>query len=316
MTHSLFESRAEAGRRLAARLQAVDLVRPIVLAIPRGGIEVGAPLALALGAELDVVLSRKLRAPNQPELAVGSVSESGEVYLGRFASELTGTSDDYLQREVAYQIAELERRAKWFRAVRAKADVRGRTVVITDDGIATGATMIAALRTVRAQQPKEIIVAIPVAPREQIPELRALSDRVVCLCVASEFWSVGQYYRSFAEVTDDKVEQLLRESARTPRNMPPEKAGDRTSAEQAPAVSPGPAEAAARRPWSMSAAWRPATSRLPQPPGETPRPLPIEIPVVPEPVPGLVPEVPVPPVEVPAPAPSEVPEPREHARGG
>ena len=112
MKHDLFESREEAGRRLAARLHDVDLVRPIVLAIPRGGVEVGAPLALALGAELDVVLSRKLRAPRQPELAVGSVSESGDVYLGPFANELTGTSDDYLQREVAYQIAELERQTK------------------------------------------------------------------------------------------------------------------------------------------------------------------------------------------------------------
>ena len=143
-----------------------------------------------------------------------------------------------------------------------------------------------------------------------------VSDRVVCLCVASEFWSVGQFYRSFAEVTDDKVEQLLRESARTPRDTPPDEAGDRNSAERAPAVAYWRDDSAAVPQSNMSAAWRHATSRLPQPPGETPRPLPIEIPVVPEPVPGLVPEVPVPPVEVPAPAPSEVPEPRERARGG
>lgn len=215
MTHDWFEDREDAGRQLAARLQEVTLVRPLVLAIPRGGVEVAAPLAHALGAELDLVLSRKLRAPGQPELAVGAVSESGEVYLNHFASELAGAGHGYVQREVAHQMAEIERRAKRFRSVRLKAPVSGRSVIITDDGIATGATMIAALRTVRAQEPRELIVAVPVAPRERLAEIRALSDRVVCLLVPAEFWAVGQYYRSFTEVTDDRVEQRLREATST-----------------------------------------------------------------------------------------------------
>ena len=205
-----FANREDAGSRLAERLRGLSLSRPLVLAIPRGGIEVGAPLARALGAELDVVLSRKLGAPDQPELALGAVSETGEMYLDRGPYALSEAVLRYLEAERVRQTAEIERRLRVFRAVRPKADIAGRSVIVTDDGIATGSTMIAALTTVRAQQPRELIVAVPVAPRTRLEELRPLCQRRVCLCVPADFWSVGQFYRDFHEISDERVVELLR----------------------------------------------------------------------------------------------------------
>jgi predicted phosphoribosyltransferase len=183
----------------------------LVLAIPRGGIEVGAAIARGLGCELDVVLSRKLRAPQQPELALGAVSESGVVYLNRFAAAMTNAGNAYVEAERTKQLAEIDRRRKMFRAVRPQADVRGRTVILTDDGIATGATMIAALKTVRASGAKKLIVAVPVGPTDRIEALRPLCDRVECLIEPADFWAVGQFYRDFEQVSDERVVELLRE---------------------------------------------------------------------------------------------------------
>jgi putative phosphoribosyl transferase len=213
MTHLIFQDREEAGWRLAERLKGTLLKDPLVLAIPRGGIEVGLPLARALGAELDVVLSRKLRAPYQPELALGAVSESGVVYLNHRIEGMTEEGNEELEAERARQMAEIERRKKLFRGVRAQAPVAGRSVIVTDDGIATGSTMIAALQTVRAQRPHELIVAVPVAPEDRLEEIEAMCDRVVCLIVPDVFWAVGQFYRNFAEVSDERVVEALGEWA-------------------------------------------------------------------------------------------------------
>ncbi len=214
MTHPIFEDREDAGRLLGERLKDLTLSRPLVLAIPRGGIEVGAQIAHALGAELDVVLSRKLRAPGQPELALGAVSESGDVHLDHDTMAMSEAAMRYLEDERTRQMAEIARRAGLFRAVRPGADVAGRSVIITDDGIATGSTMIAALRTVRARGPLELIVAVPVAPPDRLAEIRRLCDRVVCLSVPDSFWAVGQFYRDFSEVSDERVVQLLGEHLR------------------------------------------------------------------------------------------------------
>ncbi len=211
MNYPIFEDREDAGWRLAERLKDLPLKNPLVLAIPRGGIEVGAPMARALGAALDVVLSRKLRAPGQPELAIGAVSESGEVYLNHHGSAITEAGTVYLEQERQRQLEEIERRKKVFRAVRPQAALSGRTVIVTDDGIATGSTMIAALKTVHAHRPHDVIVAVPVATEDRIEEVRTLCDRVVCLEVPETFWAVGQFYRSFEQVSDDRVVELLRE---------------------------------------------------------------------------------------------------------
>jgi putative phosphoribosyl transferase len=213
MPLKIFNNRAEAGSLLVERLRDTDTdsEKPLVLAIPRGGIEVGAAIARGLDCELDVVLSRKLRAPQQPELALGAVSESGVVYLNRFAAAMTNAGNAYVEAERTKQLAEIDRRRKMFRAVRPQADVRGRTVILTDDGIATGATMIAALKTVRASGAKKLIVAVPVGPTDRIEALRPMCDRVECLIEPADFWAVGQFYRAFEQVSDERVVELLRE---------------------------------------------------------------------------------------------------------
>jgi predicted phosphoribosyltransferase len=213
MPLTIFNNRAEAGSLLVERLRDTDTdsEKPLVLAIPRGGIEVGAAIARGLGCELDVVLSRKLRAPQQPELALGAVSESGVVYLNRFAAAMTNAGNAYVEAERKRQLEEIDRQRKMFRAVRPQADVRGRTVILTDDGIATGATMIATLKTVRACGAKQLIVAVPVGPTDRIEALRPLCDRVECLIEPADFWAVGQFYRDFEQVSDERVVELLQE---------------------------------------------------------------------------------------------------------
>ena len=222
MNHRIFADREEAGWMLVERLRQEGLggpagggaERPLVLAIPRGGVEIGAVLARGLGAELDVVLSRKLRAPHQPELALGAVSESGEVYLNHFASAMTDAGDAYVEAERQRQLAEIERRRALIRAVRPQAPIAGRTVIVTDDGVATGATMIAALHTVRAAGARKIIVAVPVGAPDRIDALRPLCDRIVCLQEPGAFWAIGQFYRDFAQVEDERVLELLRDFGR------------------------------------------------------------------------------------------------------
>lgn len=212
-----FVDREDAGRQLADHLRGRELTRPLVLAIPRGGIEVAVPIAHALGAELDVVIARKLRAPSQSELALGALSESGDVYLNpQFAGLVAGLST-YLEEERARQASEIERRVARFRAVRPKASIADRSVIVTDDGIATGATLIAALRTVRAQGPRDLIVAVPVAPADMLASVRDLCDELVCLYAPDDFWAVGMHYERFDEVSDERVverlEQTLHEHA-------------------------------------------------------------------------------------------------------
>ena len=213
----MFRDREHAARKLAEKLKGRDLHDPLVLAIPRGGVVTGAVLAWKLGADLDVVLSRKLRAPGQPELAVGAICEDGRVYLNHYAEEVLDLREGYLTQEGRHQLSEIARRKKLFRAVRPQAPVTGRSVIVTDDGIATGATMIAALQTVKTQNPKELIVAVPVASPDRLEEVRRWCDDVVCLLSPDEFWAIGQFYQDFAQVEDEQVVNLLREFAPIPQ---------------------------------------------------------------------------------------------------
>ena len=212
-----FIDREDAGLRLVDRLRGRRFERLLVLAIPRGGLEIAAPIARALDGELDVVLSRKLRAPMQPELALGAVSESGDVYLNPQFAGISGAFPQHLEHERTFQMAEIERRVERFRAVRPKAGIAGRSVIIVDDGIATGATLIAALGTVRAQAPRELIVAVPVAPEECLSVVRPLCDDLVCLSTPAQFYAVGAHYESFETVTDERVVELLANAWRRTR---------------------------------------------------------------------------------------------------
>jgi putative phosphoribosyl transferase len=211
MNHRTFTDREEAGWILVERLRGQPLHDPVVLAIPRGGVETGAAIARGLGCELDVVLARKLRAPHQPELALGAVSEDGDVSLNDFATALTDSGSAFIEAERQRQLAEIARRRTMFRAVRPQADVKGRTVILTDDGIATGATIIAAIHTVRAAGAMEIIVAVPVGATARIDAIRPLCDRVICLQEPEDFWAIGQFYRTFEQVEDERVVELLRD---------------------------------------------------------------------------------------------------------
>ncbi len=207
----MFLDREDAARQLAEELKRRRLQRPLILAIPRGGVVTGAVLARELGVELDVVLSRKLRAPHQPELAVGAISETGEVYLDpRRRADVPGLTSEYLEKERDYQLSEIRRRQRLFRAVRSQVPVRGRCVVVTDDGIATGSTMIAALQTIRSQQPERLIVAVPVAPPDRLEEVAQWCDETICPLRPAFFFAIGQFYEDFRPVEDDEAQELLR----------------------------------------------------------------------------------------------------------
>jgi predicted phosphoribosyltransferase len=186
---------------------------------------IGAVLARELGAELDVVLSRKLRAPAQPELAIGAVGEDGQVYLNHHAQDFLDKIQTYLSAEKDYQLAEIDRRKKLFRASHPPASMTGRSVIVTDDGIATGSTMIAALQTIRTKHPREVIVAVPVASPDRLKEIQSWCDDIVCLHAPEVFWAVGQFYYDFAQVEDEEVVELLRNQRTEDRRQKTEERG-------------------------------------------------------------------------------------------
>jgi predicted phosphoribosyltransferase len=179
--------------------------------VPRGGVVTGAVLARELGAELDVALSRKIGAPFQPEYAIGAVAEDGGLVLNPDAREAPGVTAAYLEAARREQLEEIGRRQQLVRAVRPAARVAGRSVIVTDDGVATGSTVLAALRTVREQRPHELILAVPVAPPDRLPDLAKHCDEVVCLLAPEDFHAVGQFYDDFSPVEDDEVLRLLKE---------------------------------------------------------------------------------------------------------
>jgi predicted phosphoribosyltransferase len=205
-----FADRRQAGIRLGQKMKLRQLVRPLVLAIPRGGVEVGAAIAGELGAELDVVLARKVPAPSQPELAAGAVGEDGSVIWNEDVLQIMHLNEEDLAESRNRTLAEIKARRQRYRAIRPRADARGRSVIITDDGLATGATMLAALRDIKSRQPLELIMAVPVASTRSLNLARPMADSVYCLIDDPNFQAVGYYYTNFEQVSDAEVEKLLR----------------------------------------------------------------------------------------------------------
>jgi predicted phosphoribosyltransferase len=205
-----FRDRKEAGERLAKELIGLRLKDPIVLAIPRGGVIVGVELARSLGAELDIVIARKLRVPFQTELAFGALGEDGAEVLDHHLIQRVGLSSTQIQQEQNFQREQLRQRVTRFRGDRPAVELANRSVIVTDDGIATGSTMLAALKTLRTKEPLELVVAVPVAPKHQLELIARHCDRIVCLYAPEDFMAVGQFYESFAPVEDQQVEQLMR----------------------------------------------------------------------------------------------------------
>ncbi|CAI83003.1 MULTISPECIES: phosphoribosyltransferase [Dehalococcoides] len=209
--HSAFTDRYEAGAFLAIEFGQLKGKQAVVLGIPRGGVVIAAQIAERLrDARLDIILSRKLRAPSSPELAVGSISENGQIYLNRHLIQQLGISSDYIQQESEFQFDELKRRARVYREVIPRIPLNNRLVIIADDGIATGATFEAALNSVRQECPAYLIAALPVGPESTLKRLEHLADEVICLKCPEEFESVGQYYCYFTQVDDADVLNTLK----------------------------------------------------------------------------------------------------------
>ena len=205
-----FLDRDEAGRLLGQQMDSLRGRDLVVLGIPRGGVVVAARLARALRADLDVVLSRKLRTPGQEELAMGAVSEDGTVSLNEELVAELGIGGDAIERERQLQLAELVRRRDLIRRDVPVVPTQGRHVIVTDDGVATGATLLLALQTVRRQHPSRIYAALPVVSEGAMFRIAPHADEVVCLRVPSFFGAVGQFYRHFDQVDDTEVLRILR----------------------------------------------------------------------------------------------------------
>jgi putative phosphoribosyl transferase len=202
-----FRNRVDAGRKLAAALAAYQDERPVVLALPRGGVPVAAEVASALGAPLDLVLVRKLGVPFQPELAMGAVVDGAAPIVVRNEDviRLSGVSEEELEAVCAAELAEIERRRERYLGTRARIDVARRVVIVIDDGVATGATTRAALRALRRRGPKKIILAVPVAPTETLVDMREEADEVVCLEDYADFGAIGFFYSDFRQTSDSEV---------------------------------------------------------------------------------------------------------------
>lgn len=210
-----FTDRHQAGRLLAKQLSRLKDQHPVVLALPRGGVPVGYEIARALGAPLDLVLVRKIGAPDQPELAIGAVAngEHPELVTDPQLASWLAVPPDYLEATKGRELQEIERRRKLYFGDHAAVEVRGRPAILVDDGIATGATMRAALRATRRRAPARLVLAVPVASSDTLERLRGEADEVVCLDTPVGFMAVGQFYRQFPQLQDAEVIELL-EAAR------------------------------------------------------------------------------------------------------
>ena len=204
-----FRNREEAAALLATRLAAYHRHHPLVLGVPRGAVPMARIIADALDGDLDVVLVRKLRAPGQPELAIGAVDEAGHVLKGAYFDM---ASDEYLRAEIRTQQEIIRKRRTLYTEAQPAVDPAGRVVILVDDGLATGSSMLSAIRSVRVRQPQTIVVAVAVAPTATLARVRDEADEVVCLYSTEPFYAVGEYFDDFSEVTDPMVVAALSRS--------------------------------------------------------------------------------------------------------
>lgn len=211
----MFADRRDAGVKLAIELEKLSVQRPIVIAVPRGGIIVGAEIARSLHAPLDVVISRKIGTPGNPEVAIGAVTPDGEVVFNQRLMKAYKFTPQDLDKEISIAIQELGSRLKRYSMGKRSLDWKDRTVILVDDGIATGFTLAATIEYVRKQQPAGIILAVPVAPAVVAKEMQTKVDQLICLITAEEFYAVGQFYENFDQTEDAEALSLLQQLGTT-----------------------------------------------------------------------------------------------------
>jgi len=206
-----FSDRADAGRQLAAAVKAKAYTDPVVLALPRGGVPVALEVARAIAAPLDLVLVRKIGVDFQPELAAAAVvdGDQPEIVVNDDVVEAAGVSQDYLDAQVEAKLAEIDKRRQLYLKNRARAAIKDRTAIVVDDGIATGASIRAALHAMRRKQPAQLVLAVPVAPVETLRVLRDEADDVICLASPEPFYAIGAHYADFRQIPDDEVVAML-----------------------------------------------------------------------------------------------------------
>lgn len=210
-----FKDRKDAGKLLAAYLKDLGGKDTVVLGIPRGGIVIANEVSRVLNSELDIVLARKIGSPGNPELAIGSVGEDGKLLLNEDLSFRVGADKDYISKEKTLQLREIDNRIRLFRHCKAKITLKGKTVIITDDGVATGSTMQAALWAAGKENPKRLIAAIPVGAEESVRLLADYADEVIVLRVPPELGAIGQFYKNFTQTTDEDVVKILKGSLKS-----------------------------------------------------------------------------------------------------
>jgi putative phosphoribosyl transferase len=216
----MFVNRVEAGRRLAAKLaRYANREDVVVLGIPRGGVPVAFEVAQAIHAPLDILLARKLGVPGERELAMGAIASGGARILNRRLIAELGVTEEQVAETIAEQEAELQRREELYRGVRPGIPILGKTIILVDDGIATGSSMLAAIEALRTLHPKKIVVAVPVAPTHADTDIGNVADEFICLDQPEWFFGIGQFYKDFSQVDDLKVRALLERSARTPASV-------------------------------------------------------------------------------------------------
>ncbi len=215
----MFSNREEAGKILGAKIKEKGYVKDcIALGIPRGGVIVAKEVAESINCKLDIIIPRKLRAPFNPELAFGAISSDDSLVIDESLVSLLNISDEYIKQEKQTQLDEIKRRRIKYKKGKPLPDVKGKIVILVDDGIATGATMKAGVISIRKEEPEKVVVAVPVASPQSVEELREMADEVICLYAPAYFAAVGQFYMEFQQTSDDEVIEVLESYVENKKN--------------------------------------------------------------------------------------------------
>ena len=209
-----FIGRAEAGELIALELERFRNKKAVVLGIPRGGVIVAGQIAQSLNIDLDVILSHKLGAPANPELAIGAVCEDGTIFIDKRLARYVGADEGYIEQEKSRQLQEIARKVQSYRKIIPKIGLKQRLVIVTDDGVATGATMRAALWAIREEKPEKIIMALPVGPKDTVTQLSEAADETVCLKTPPSFEALSRFYKNFGQVEDEELMKILKQESK------------------------------------------------------------------------------------------------------